>query len=148
VEIDAGPEDAGVGFGGMHSIGFVDEAAAIFQTGEGVGEANWYVDDMVVLFTQLNTGTLAESRTFLPNIQNHIENPTRDAVDQLGMGMRRLLKVEAPHDVGCGGGEEFLLQFQRNTVLRELAFVEGLNKITPRIAVDERLQDFDAGEGF
>lgn len=132
----------------MHAIGLIDEAAAVLQAGKGVGEAYRNIDDVVICDTEFDTSAMSIRRAVFANVHHDIENTPTDAVDQFCVGMGMLLEVEATDHISGGGGEELFFQLQGNPVFSELSFVERLDEIAARIAMDERLEDFDAGEGF
>lgn len=77
---------------------------------------------------------LPVSRALFPQVHNHIQYGSGRAIDDLGMVVRRQLKVHAADHVFAGQGKVAFLQLKADAFLLKKMMLKDFNKAAPIVA--------------
>src|SRR5216684_2269712 len=131
----------------VEHLGVVDEAL------EAVGEALGHIERAPVLGIEAEAFPASVGRRARADVDDHVENGAAHAADDLGLGVRRLLVVEAAQRAGAavigqaflddGGGDAMRLELARTPDAREEATLVllRLELDEPRIGKPRRRDD-------
>ena len=134
--------------GPVNGIRLVNKAGVILQAGEAVGETGGNMDDMPVLRRKFDPNGFSISRMSTPQVQDDVHNSSRDAIDQLLVGVGGELEMHSTHYSGGRRGIEFLLYEKLDSEILELPLMQGFDKKPAGILEDEWFENADPGERF
>lgn len=83
---------------GIEVVAFVLEDGGLAQNGKAVGKTTRYEELTVIVFGELYGYMLAIDRAAFADIYCNVQDFTLDATNELALGERRCLEVQATHD--------------------------------------------------
>ncbi len=117
-------------------VDLVEDLSVGFEGTETVREAWRNIDLAPVFGTHLGHCELAIGRRTDANIDNDIDDRAVKHAQELGLGVRRRLEMQAPHDAALARERVIVLhEFVDDTKFRVAAFAEGFREKTARIAI-------------
>ena len=130
-------------------VALVLEDRRLAEYGESVGEALGHQKLPVVLRRQLHRHVLPEGGRSAADVHRHVQHRAEHATHQLGLGVGRILVMQATHHAVAGHRFVVLDEVHRVAQHRrhlgvEVALREALEEVAPRVGEHPRLQDQEA----